>query len=124
MDDARLALVGLLQLHVVVGMLGELLVVRHGVVGLLEHVVAGGAEGDKVLSLLLCAVERAHGGQLACDFILAHGEGAAAALPLAQLLQVNAQLFRGKAGVAIQVLRLVLQRAAGIVTKVHSFPFP
>ena len=123
MDDLCLAAVGRFQLHIVIGMIGEFLIIRHSVVGLLEHVMARRAQRHQILAAIPRRGQRTHGRKLAGDLVRRHGKSAAAALPLVQLPQRNAQLFQRRTGAAIQLLRLVLQRASGIVTKVHRFPF-
>ena len=108
MDDLGLAVV------VDVGIVAHLL--SHGALHIqvhpLEHMVAGGTHGDQlaVLGVAQCP----HSRQLAGDLVTA------AALPLGQLPQLDAQLGGTQPGGSVQSLAVGAQGAAGKIAVVHQ----
>ena len=82
--------------------------------------MTGRAERNQILALFLCVVKRADGGQFRGNLITSQRIDTAAALPLADLFQFKSQHLCRSSGIPIQVLSLVLQGAAGIITVFHS----
>ena len=117
MVDLGFAVIRFIQLHIVVDLKSEIRVVLHGSVGLLDNVVAGGTYGNQ--SSIAGLSECADRGELGRDLIFCHRESAAAALPVIQLSQGDAQCLSGSSGVFIQIFGLGFQRAAGVIMKYH-----
>ena len=82
--------------------------------------VACGTDRDQILSVLFRIVERTYGSQLRRDLVRTERIYAAAALPLADLFQLEAQSLSGYSRIMIQIHRFVLQSTAGEIAVFHS----
>ena len=123
MEHLGLAAVGNFQAHVVVGTGLDVLHVLHIIVDTLQNVIAGRAHGHQVLPLLLGCIQSPDGGELTGDLVAAQGVNTAAALPILQLLELEAQGLGTGSGVSVQILGLVAQCTAGIIAVDHRYTF-
>ena len=85
--------------------------------------VAGGADCDQILALLLGIVQRADRGQLGCDLVAAQRVDAAAALPVCQLLQLKAQSDGALSRIQIEIFCLISQGTSRIIAVFHKITF-
>ena len=82
--------------------------------------MAGRTDCDQILSVLFCIIQCTYRSQLGSNFVRAERIHAAAALPLADLFQLEAQSLCGHSGIVIQIHCLVLQSTAGEIAVFHS----
>ena len=87
----------------------------------LEHVVTSGANGNYGGLRFVCSHHDANCRKLRSDLVLCHGVATAAALPLGNLVQGNAERFGSESCFAIKLFCLRSQGAAGIILKNHSY---
>ena len=106
--------------HVTVHLVGKLGVRLHGVVGLLNDVVAGGAHRDQRLGGVSGRLQRAHAAELRGDFVLGGDEHTAAALPVFALTQLYAQRLCAFPRLEIKLFCLRAEGAAGKITYSHQ----
>ena len=120
MEHIGLSLVGLFQLQIVVGSGLNILHMLHIIVDSLQHMMAGGTDGDQFLSFFFGSLKCTDGCKLGCDLIAAQRIYTATALPVFDLFHLKSKSLRRSSCISVKISGFVLQSTARIITVFHS----
>ena len=119
MNNLRFARIRLVEFKIIVRFKTNIIVVCHIVVHALYHVVARRTKRKQLTAVVLCVIERAHGGQFCGNLVAGGGINRPATLPVFYFFHFHAKRRGGCPRIFVEILCLRSERATGIITYLH-----